>query len=426
MRIFATILHRDHWFTGVMMWGKILEDMLRSFVRTGSLTLELPDGRELNFGDGTGDDVKASIKSKTALRRLVLNPELALGEIYTNGDLTVEENDLRGFLALLLSNIDRADRLCWQRWHARLRTVVRRFLQNNAPRLSRKNVAHHYDLSGELYDLFLDADRQYSCAYFRDASDTLEMAQAQKKDHIARKLRIEPGMKVLDIGCGWGGMALTLASDFGAHVTGITLSEQQLAIAKARAKRHGLQDKAKFELIDYRLVEGQFDRIVSVGMFEHVGLPNFDTYFQTVRDRLTPDGIALIHTIGTTDPPLARNAWLTKYIFPGGYVPSLSEMSASVERQRLWVTDIEFLWMHYAETLRHWYERFDANADKVTDLYDNRFVRMWRFYLAACEQTFRHRRQTVFQFQLTRSANVVPITRDYLYRDDLKFREAAE
>jgi cyclopropane-fatty-acyl-phospholipid synthase len=267
----------------------------------------------------------------------------------------------------------------------------------------------------DLYDLFLDADRQYSCGYFRNLEDTLEQAQTNKKHHIARKLMIVPGMRVLDIGCGWGGMARTLARDYGAKVLGITLSEQQHAYAVETARREGLSDQVAYQLCDYRDVTGTFDRIVSVGMFEHVGLPHYNTYFKTIKDRLSPDGIALVHTIGWTGPPDATNPWIAKYIFPGGYIPTVSEVMQAVEATCLWPADIECWRLHYAYTLQHWSERFDANADAICDLYDDRFVRMWRFYLAACEQTFRHGRQAVFQFQLSRQIDAVPLTRDYLY-----------
>ncbi len=398
------------------MWQRALDLMLRRMLRKGSLQVTLPDGQSHRYGDGTGTPLRARLHDVATLRHLVLNPELALGEAYMNGRLTIEQGDLQGFLGLIVDNRNDAPRVWWQRLLPRLRIALRRFTQNNVTLRSRRNVAHHYDLSDALYDLFLDADRQYSCAYFRDPNDTLEQAQANKKLHIARKLRIEPGMRVLDIGCGWGGMARTLARDFGAHVVGITLSEQQYTYAKATAEREGLADQVRYQLCDYRDVTGTFDRVVSIGMFEHVGLPHYDTYFNTIRNRLTTDGIALVHTIGWTGPPDATNPWIAKYIFPGGYIPTMSEVLRSVETSRLWAADVEVWRLHYAETLRHWTERFEANEDKVRALYDDRFVRMWRFYLAACEQTFRHGRQAVFQFQLSRRIDAVPLTRDYLYQ----------
>ena len=397
------------------MWTRALDIALGKVVQIGLLTVELPSGTVLTFGDGKGPQAHVSLKDSATVRHMVINPELAVGESYMNGTLVIENDDIHGFLELILRNLDEPHWAWWQRVHVKLRTTLRRFMQHNAGRMSVSNVAHHYDLSGELYELFLDTDRQYSCAYFRSPDDTLEAAQEQKKAHIAQKLRIEPGMRVLDIGCGWGGMGLTLARNHGAQVLGITLSREQLAVAQERARAEGLEKQVEFRMADYRELSGQFDRIVSVGMFEHVGLPYFDAYFRSVHDLLACDGVALIHSIGISEAPCGTNPWIAKYIFPGGYVPSLSEIAASIERQNLWIADIESLRLHYAYTLRHWFDRFVANADKVIELYDERFVRMWKFYLAACEQTFRFRRQGVFQFQISREVDAVPITRDYLY-----------
>jgi cyclopropane-fatty-acyl-phospholipid synthase len=287
-------------------------------------------------------------------------------------------------------------------------------------------VQHHYDLSGELYDLFLDTDRQYSCAYFADPSMTLEQAQAAKKHHIAGKLLLRPGMRVLDIGCGWGGMALTLAQDYGVDVVGVTLSTEQHKVATERAKAAGLSEQVSFRLMDYRDVEGQFDRIVSVGMFEHVGAPHYRAYFKSVQELLAPDGVALIHTIGRSQPPGTTSPWITKYIFPGGYAPALSETAAAYEASGLVAADIEVWRLHYAETLRHWYMRFMDNIDKARALYDERFCRMWRYYLVASELTFRLSNQVVFQMQLTPKQDAVPLTRDYLYSGEDQVRRAAE
>ncbi|WP_227271945.1 SAM-dependent methyltransferase [Roseobacter weihaiensis] len=401
------------------MWQNALNRMLRHMLRSGTLTVVMPDGVRHTYGDGTGDPLTVRLRDVATVRHLVLNPELALGEAYMNGSLTIDGDRLHDLLALVVQSQCDANRIWWQKPLLKLRDALRRWTQNNKATRARRHVAHHYDLSGALYDLFLDSDRQYSCGYFQAPDDTLEDAQAQKKDHIGRKLMIRPGMRVLDIGCGWGGMALTLARDHGARVLGVTLSTEQHAMATRRAASAGLSDRVTFRLCDYREVEGSFDRIVSVGMFEHVGLPHYDEYFRTVRDRLSPEGIALIHTIGWTAPPHATNPWLAKYIFPGGYVPTLSEISKAVENSMLWSADIECWRLHYAYTLRHWFNRFSANEDAVRALYDARFVRMWRFYLAACEQTFRHGRQTVFQLQLSRSIDAVPLTRDYLYRPPL-------
>ena len=397
------------------MWQKALDLMLRRLLQKGSLMVTLPDGECHHYGDGSGDQLQVLIHDDATVRHLARNPQLALGEAYMNGTLTIEKGDLVGLLGLIIVNRDSTPPIWWQRILPQLRMSLRRFSQNNIARRSQRNVAHHYDLSDKLYDLFLDPDRQYSCGYFRHADDTLEQAQANKKHHIARKLLIEPDMQVLDIGCGWGGMALTLARDYGAKVVGITLSKRQHAYAVANAERQGLSDRVTYKLCDYRTVTDKFDRIVSVGMFEHVGLPHFNAYFGAIRNLLGADGVALIHTIGWTAQPDATNPWIAKYIFPGGYIPTLSEMTKAVEKSHLWVADIECLRLHYAYTLRHWAERFDKNEDAIRTLFDDRFVRMWRFYLTACEQTFRHGRQAVFQVQLSRKINAVPLTRDYLY-----------
>ncbi|NNE79191.1 MAG: class I SAM-dependent methyltransferase [Silicimonas sp.] len=397
------------------MWQLLLDQILKKMFAEGSLNAEMPDGSIRHYGDGSGNPVSVSLKDEKTAKALVLYPDLALGEAYMSGGLVIEDDDIDGLIALAVRNIDHLRNIWWMRPPHRLRAALRRFSQNNIAPRAQRNVAHHYDLSGELYDLFLDADRQYSCAYFQHPEDTLEQAQAQKKDLIARKLLLEPGMRVLDIGCGWGGMALELARNHGVRVLGVTLSREQLQVARERAAQEGLSDRVDFRLCDYRDLDGSFDRIVSVGMFEHVGLPHFDTYFQTLRDRLEPDGVALLHTIGWTAEPQATNPWIAKYIFPGGYVPTMSETMTSIEKARLWAADVEIWRLHYAHTLRHWRDRFEARQREVRDLYDERFVRMWRFYLAACEQTFRHGRQAVFQFQLSRKVDAVPLTRDYLY-----------
>lgn len=398
------------------MWQNILDRMLRMMLRQGVVNVIMPDGSRYCYGDGTGQPVTARIHNTATVRRFVFNPELALGEAYMDGTLTIDDDDLQGLLALIVRNVHHGPRVWWHKPLNRLRVALRGLTQNNVMHRARRNVAHHYDLSGQLYDLFLDQDKQYSCGYFRHPDDTLEQAQAQKKEHIARKLLIRPGMRVLDIGCGWGGMALTLARDHGAHVLGITLSEEQHAYACARAADAGVSDRVQFKLCDYRDVTGTFDRIVSVGMFEHVGLPHYDAYFTAIRNLLRPDGIALVHTIGWTAPPSATNPWIRKYIFPGGYIPTLSETMTGVENARIWPADVECWRLHYAYTLRHWFDRFNANSDAVRAIYDDRFVRMWRFYLAACEQTFRHGPQAVFQLQLSRKIDAVPVTRDYLYQ----------
>ena len=397
------------------MFKFLLIRNLRRLLREGNLVVHLPNHQFVNFGDGSGQRVIVRLKNQRVIRRLVSNPELALGEGYTNGDITIADDNLHGLLEIVVRNYNNQTLNWWAHGLKRLRIARRRFDQNNFASIARRNVAHHYDLSGKLYDLFLDHDRQYSCAYFKHPDDTLEEAQANKKSHIAAKLLLAPGQRVLDIGCGWGGMAISLARDYGVHVVGITLSKEQFNVASARAHAAGLSDQVEFRLCDYRNVSGPFDRIVSIGMFEHVGLPHYDTYFQRIQDLLAPDGVALVHTIGRCAVPDATNPWISKHIFPGGYVPSMSEVLPAIEKADLWLDDVETLRLHYATTLRHWYDRFQSNRDKVAAIYDDRFVRMWRFYLVASEQTFRFGPQAVFQFQLSRAQDAVPLTRDYLY-----------
>lgn len=397
------------------MWERLFDGMLRAVLQTGSFEMTMPSGARHSYGDGSGVALKARIHETATLRKILLNPELGLGEAYMDGALTIAGDDLRGFLAAIVANVGQDHSTGWQKTLAAWRQFKRRARQYNPVETAQRNVAHHYDLSGELYDLFLDSDKQYSCAYFLHSNDSLEDAQKQKKAHIASKLLIEPGMRVLDIGCGWGGMGLTLARDFGARVVGVTLSEEQHRVAQSRAEAEGLADRVEFRLMDYRHVTETFDRIVSVGMFEHVGAPHYNEYFRHVRDRMNEDGIALIHSIGRATPPGTTSPWILKYIFPGGYIPSMSEAMKAVENQNLWPTDIEVWRLHYAETLRHWHERFVANIEQVRSLYDERFCRMWRFYLAASEMTFRHNRQFVFQMQLARRQDAVPLDRHYLY-----------
>lgn len=410
------------------MWTAILQRYLLTLLHEGQLVVTVGGGPDLVFGNGRGQKVTVRLKDSATVRRLILDPELALGECYMNGSLSIDGDNVQGLLGILVRNRTRSGVMFTPaRIRALLRNIRRGLDQANPESRARRNVAHHYDLTPAIYDIFLDADRQYSCAYFADEMQTLEAAQTAKKAHIAKKLLISRGMRILDIGCGWGGLALTLARDHGAQVTGITLSQEQLDIARQRAKDAGLTDRVSFELADYRAEVGRFDRIVSVGMFEHVGAPNFKTFFRVVRDRLVEDGVALIHTIGRTGAPNATNPWLAKYIFPGGYIPSLSEVAKAIEVTGLRIGDIECLRLHYAMTLRCWFDRFNAKADLVAALKDEQFVRMWRYYLAASEQTFRHSPQDVFQLQLCHKVDAVPITRDYLYiPSDERLAQAAE
>ncbi len=412
---------------GLAMWRSLLLRMIGAVVRQGTLVVHLPDGTIHTFGDGTGTPVAMHVRDAALLRRLVTDTELALGEGYVDGRITFDNDDLHGFLRIAIANQYAQGMPGWMAPIEGLRHHLGRLRTFNPMGRARRNVAHHYDLSGTLYDLFLDDDKQYSCAYFSRPGMTLDEAQAAKKHHIAAKLLIEPGMRILDIGCGWGGMGLTLARDYGARVVGVTLSEEQHKVATARARAAGLSDRVEFRLTDYRNVTETFDRIVSVGMFEHVGVPHFREYFQAVHDRLAPDGVALVHTIGRTVPPSYTSPWIERYIFPGGYVPALSEMMGAIEKQNLYTTDVEYLRLHYAETLRHWYDRFIARIDDAERLYDERFCRMWKYYLVACEQAFRYGRQCVFQVQLAHRQDAVPLTRDYLYRSEAaEIRHAAE
>jgi len=393
----------------------LLTKLLDRLVRTGSLTLIDADGRQHRFGDDSGPRVTARLHDKALHWKIALNPSLAAGEAYMDGTLTIEEGSLRDFIDLCTRSFDNVYDSPAQRLARLAGFALRKFQQYNPASRSRRNVAHHYDLSGALYDLFLDRDRQYSCAYFAKPEDSLETAQQAKKVHIAAKLMLDrPGLKVLDIGCGWGGMALYLAQAANADVTGITLSTEQAKVAEGRAAGAGLQPSVRFKLQDYRDEQEQYDRIVSVGMFEHVGLPQFKPFFTKVRTLLKPDGVALLHSIGRMDGPGITDPWIRKYIFPGGYVPALSEVLPVIERAGLWVTDIEILRLHYAETLKAWHKNFMAHRAEAARIYDERFCRMWEFYLIGSEMAFRNMKQMVFQIQLTREQTAVPLTRDYL------------
>jgi cyclopropane-fatty-acyl-phospholipid synthase len=332
-----------------------------------------------------------------------------------DGTLVVEQGSIADALAVLQGPT--AEPPLWARPRQLLRYLRRRRKQLNWRGRARRNVAHHYDLDDQLYALFLDADRQYSCAYFERPDQSLDDAQLAKRRHLAAKLLIGSGQRVLDIGCGWGGLALYIAENCGGRVTGITLSQQQLAVARVRAAEKGLGGTADFRLQDYRELSGTFDRIVSVGMFEHVGVGFYDEFFRKCRAALADDGIMLLHSIGRSEGPNVTNPWVAKYIFPGGYIPALSEVLPAVERAGLLVTDIEILRLHYAETLKAWRQRFLAHREEVERIYDRRFVRMWEFYLAASEMAFREQALMVFQMQLTKRQGIVPTTRDYIARE---------
>ncbi|HET8729130.1 MAG TPA: cyclopropane-fatty-acyl-phospholipid synthase family protein [Alphaproteobacteria bacterium] len=401
----------------------LLAGLLKRIVKRGSLVLIDPEGRSHRFGEpGREPDVVIAVRDHGVARRIFVNPYLALGEAYMDGSLTIEKGSLYNFLDLISANLGMTDALPLGRVRRIFGRLFRSLQQFNPMGRAQRNVAHHYDLSDQLYDLFLDRDRQYSCAYFETPHAALEDAQLAKKRHIAAKLLMKPGQKVLDIGSGWGGMGLYLAQTCGADVTGVTLSHEQLAVSQHRAKEAGLDQSVRFRLEDYRNLSGRFDRIVSVGMFEHVGVPHYPQFFAKVRDLLAEDGVMLLHAIGRSDGPGTTNPWIRKYIFPGGYIPALSEVLPSIERMGLMVTDIEILRLHYAETLRHWRQRFLANLDRVKEIYDERFCRMWEFYLAGSEVSFRYGGLMVFQIQLAKSIDAVPLTRDYvgLFEQELR------
>ena len=392
----------------------LLDHFTRKIIKTGTLTVIDARGRRHVTSGAPGAVVTVRLHDPALHHQLFFNPSLKVGEAYMDGTLTVEEGDIYDLLELGIRNIGWGHGDWIQGLLSGWRQLTRRLAQYNPIGAAQRNVAHHYDLSDTLYDLFLDRDRQYSCAYYTSRNDTLEQAQDNKKRHIAAKLLLEPECRVLDIGSGWGGLALYLSEVSGADVTGVTLSTEQLKVSQERAFSAGLDNRVRFRLQDYREVEERFDRIVSVGMFEHVGIGHYAEFFAKVHDLLFDNGVMLLHTIGRADGPGSTNPWLRKYIFPGGYVPALSEVTPVIERAHLHVTDIEILRLHYAETLKEWRARFRANGQEVEALYDARFCRMWEFYLAGCEANFRYGGIVVFQIQLAKSIDAVPLTRDYI------------
>jgi len=393
--------------------------LFRTLIRAGPLEVVGPDGRMRRYGSGSPSvaPVRIRIADAAAARAIARNPALGFGEMYMAGRLSIEAGDIRSLLELIGFNIR------WEKENP-VRAALWRPLRLaaawdtwNWKRRARRNAAHHYDLSDALYTLFLDRERQYSCAYFTGSGRDLESAQAAKMERIAAKLCLRPGQKVLDIGCGWGGLALHLARTASVEMLGITLSEAQLRHARARASAEGLDGQVRFELADWREVEGRFDRIVSVGMFEHVGPPHYRAFLARCRALMAPDGLMLLHTIGRADGPGATDPWLAKYIFPGGYVPALSQIAPAIEESWLWLTDLEVLRGHYALTLDAWYERVQAARSEIVALYDERFFRMWSFYLAGGIAAFRHGGHVVFQLQLVRRQEGAPATRAYLEAD---------
>ena len=402
----------------------LFDRLFRSIIRHGPLTVIDAGGKLSVYGlpSPATQPVTIRFTDRATPGRIARSPAMGAGEAYMDGRLVVEQGDIRDFLDLIGYNLrwDADNPVRAKLWRPqRIGAMLDTW---NWEKRSKRNVAHHYDLSGALYDLFLGRDRQYSCAYFDEPDLSLDAAQAHKKAHIAAKLLLEPGQRVLDIGCGWGGMALYLHRVADVDVVGITLSQEQLSVARERAAAAGVSDRVRFELADYRQVTGRFDRIVSVGMFEHVGPPYYRTFFDKCRTLLSPDGVMLLHTIGRADGPGATDPWIAKYIFPGGYVPALSQMMPAIEHSMLWLTDVEALRLHYARTIDHWYDRATAAEARITALYDARFFRMWQFYLAGAIAAFRHDGHLVFQLQLARKRDAVPIVRTYMEQEEARLR----
>ena len=392
----------------------LLSHLLKRVIVVGTLRVIDADGGIHVFSGDAGPQVTIRLHNRALHTKLFFNPDLYVGEAYMDGGLTIEEGTLSGFLEILTRNLKLLQAQPFYAAYECGSQLFRRWQQYNPLSLARRHVKHHYDLPDELFEQFLDPDRHYSCAYFQDPGDDLIMAQANKQRHLAAKLLLEPGHRVLDVGSGWGGLALHLVRMTGSKVTGLTLSDQQMIVANRRAAELGLGERARFHVRDYREETGTYDRIVSVGMFEHVGVNHYPEYFSTLGKLLTDEGVGVIHTIGRMVGPASTCAWIRKYIFPGGYAPALSEIVAAVEASGLWITDIEVLRLHYAETLLAWRRRFEANRANISKRFDERFCRMWEFYLALSEAAFRHGDHVVYQVQLAKRRNTVPLTRDYI------------
>ena len=403
----------------------LVRRLLEKLLKRGQVTIISADGTRQTYGRGGGKQLTIRFTDRKVPFELLRNPRLGLGEAYMDGRLVIEDGTMLDLLDMVTAS---------NRWEEGGKKVskgriaaAKAFFRRNDPRKARRNVAHHYDLSDELYDTFLDPDRQYSCAYYTSPGNSLEQAQADKKAHIAAKLGLKAGNRVLDIGCGWGGMALYLHQVAKVDVLGITLSEEQLKVARRRAKEAGVDKHVRFELIDYRLVDDQFDRIVSVGMFEHVGLAHYDEFFAKCRDLLKPDGVMLLHTIGKFgNASVTPDPFTDKYIFPGYHLPSLSQISAASQKARLIASDVETLRLHYAYTLREWLRRFTAARPKILKLYDERFFRMWEYYLAGGIVMFENGGGCNYQIQYVRDRHALPITRDYIAKAEARYRKAAK
>ena len=396
--------------------NRFLQKLFARKIKKGRLEIIDPAGATHRFGDGGGTLVRVRFTSASAERSILLDPEMKLGEEYMNGGYDIDFGTVADFLTLLLVNFGNNRRTWWTSALAATRSSIRRLAENNDHRRARDNIRRHYDLDGRLYSLFLDADQQYSCAYFADGVTNLDEAQAAKKRHIAAKLALRAGQRVLDIGSGWGGLGIYLAETFKVDVTGVTLSAEQFAVSNQHAKERGLSDRVRFLLQDYRTLQERYDRIVSVGMFEHVGLSHYNEFFKQLYALLADDGVAVLHTIAQKNDPGPFNPWMQRYIFPGAYLPTLSELAPVIEKQDFWMTDLENWRLHYAMTLAAWNGRFQARRAEVASIYDERFCRMWEFYLQLCEVGFRLSGLCVFQMQFAKQIDAVPITRNYIYK----------
>jgi cyclopropane-fatty-acyl-phospholipid synthase len=405
---------------------RLLRAVCNRLIRTGTVQVMTATGSTFSCGDGTGTPLAIRFASRAAEWRILLDPELRLGEAYMDGSIIIDQGSIAEFLDIAVKNLSRTGAGVSSRMLRTLRSFARRLFESNTLGRARRNAIHHYDIDGRIYRLFLDSDLQYSCAYFENSGVSLDQAQVAKKNHIAAKLLLKPGLKVLDIGSGWGGLGFHLARNFNVSVVGINLSDAQVRIARQRAAAEALP--CEFRIEDYRTISDKFDRIVSVGMFEHVGKQHYHTFFAKCRELLADDGVILLHTIGRWDGPSDTNAWVQHYIFPGGYAPALSELAPAIERSGLIISDVEVLRLHYAETLRAWRTNFLANRDKAIRVFEEaphlkerfataeRFIRMWECYLAGFEASFRYYGLVVFQIQLIKSVEAAPLTRDYMYR----------
>ena len=394
-----------------------LTRFLNKLFKEGGFVLIDANSKKYVIGNPRGKNpLTLKLLDKSLHYKLLFYPDLYFGEAYSDGSLTIENGTLTEFLDMALQNIGRKETNLFSEFLNKIRGSYRYLTNFNFIKKSKMNIARHYDISDDLYDLFLDSKRQYSCAYFKNENDSLETAQNNKMDHIIKKLNLKPNQKVLDIGSGWGSLAIEIAKKTQCQVLGITLSESQFEYSKKKAKQMNMGNQVEFRLCDYREVKEKFDRIVSVGMFEHVGRKFYRTFFNKIQAILKDDGIALLHTIGSVNPPRQPQPWITRYIFPGGYTPSLSQVTVPVEKSGLILTDLEILRMHYSHTLRHWKERFIKNKDKAIKMFDEKFFRMWEFYLTSCETAFRWGDQVVFQLQLTKELHTAPSTRDYIYQ----------